>query len=122
VHRAEFVRADLEPPHQTGHIALFSATTDNSKAIVTISTIYCTSKSSCIAQCMRRYCEVQRFVGYLKQLTVDDKGFVAVIGFGVPPHAHDNDPVRGLQCAMVGSNCVNMRTFNLVYALFILLL
>ena len=52
-------------------------------------------------------------MGYLKQLTVDDKGFVAVIGFGVPPHAHDNDPVRGLQCAMVGSNCVNMRTFNL---------
>mmetsp|Transcript_9782 Transcript_9782/g.24170 ORF Transcript_9782/g.24170 Transcript_9782/m.24170 type:complete len:1140 (-) Transcript_9782:196-3615(-) len=44
--------------------------------------------------------EVQRFEGYLKEVTVDDKGFVAVIGFGVPPHAHDDDPVRGLQCAM----------------------
>jgi hypothetical protein len=53
------------------------------------------------------YAKVQRFEGYLKEVTVDDKGFVAVIGFGVPPHAHDDDPVRGLQCAMVGSSCVD---------------
>lgn len=44
--------------------------------------------------------EVQTFEGYLKEVTVDDKGFVAVMGFGVPPYAHDNDPERGVLCAM----------------------
>lgn len=52
-----------------------------------------------------RYREVQRSEGYLKEVTVDDKGFVAVIGFGLPPHAHKDDPLRGLQCAMVGLSC-----------------
>ena len=43
---------------------------------------------------------VMRFEGFVKEVTVDDKGMVLVVGFGVPPRLHDNDPERAVRAAL----------------------
>ena len=37
---------------------------------------------------------------FVKEFTLDDKGLVVVLGFGVPPNAHEDDALRGLRCAL----------------------
>jgi class 3 adenylate cyclase/tetratricopeptide (TPR) repeat protein len=41
-----------------------------------------------------------RYDGWLKELTVDDKGMTLVAAFGVPPFTHENDPARAVQAAL----------------------
>eukprot|EP00002_Diphylleia_rotans_P030805 TRINITY_DN6370_c0_g1_i7.p1 TRINITY_DN6370_c0_g1~~TRINITY_DN6370_c0_g1_i7.p1 ORF type:complete len:1413 (+),score=235.95 TRINITY_DN6370_c0_g1_i7:176-4414(+) len=38
--------------------------------------------------------------GFIRQVIVDDKGFVAIVAFGVPGFSHDDDPQRGLESAL----------------------
>src|SRR5207249_12297327 len=49
-------------------------------------------------------CELQRalyhFEGSINKLSVDDKGVTLVAALGLPPLAHENDPVRGVQAAL----------------------
>jgi class 3 adenylate cyclase/tetratricopeptide (TPR) repeat protein len=40
-----------------------------------------------------------RFDGWLKELTMDDKGTTLVAVFGVPPHSHEDDPSRAIEAA-----------------------
>ncbi len=43
---------------------------------------------------------VYRFQGTLDRLSIGDKGIMFLILFGAPPLAHEDDPVRALQCAL----------------------
>lgn len=42
----------------------------------------------------------QRYEGSINKVAVDDKGTVMIALFGVPPYAHEDDPVRGVRCAL----------------------
>lgn len=44
---------------------------------------------------------IYRFEGSVSKISQDDKGVVVDAAFGLPPLAHANDPVRGLQAAMM---------------------
>jgi len=44
--------------------------------------------------------DVAHYEGFIKELTVDDKGLVLVVGFGVPPYAHEDDAARGTLAAL----------------------
>jgi class 3 adenylate cyclase len=43
---------------------------------------------------------VSRYDGWLKELTIDEKGTTLVAVFGVPPFSHENDPVRAMHAAL----------------------
>lgn len=43
---------------------------------------------------------VQRFGGSIHQLMDGDKGMVLLAAFGLPPHAHEDDPSRGVMAAL----------------------
>ena len=43
---------------------------------------------------------VARFDGWLKEITIDDKGTTVVAAFGVPPFSHEDDPDRAVQAAL----------------------
>jgi predicted ATPase/class 3 adenylate cyclase len=43
---------------------------------------------------------VNRYEGTINKLAMDDKGTIALILFGAPPRAHEDDPERGLRCAL----------------------
>lgn len=43
---------------------------------------------------------VGRYQGWIKEMTTDDKGTTLVVVFGVPPFTHQDDPARGVQCAL----------------------
>lgn len=49
-------------------------------------------------------CTIQRIVsrleGVVNKLSLDDKGVCLVAGFGLPPLAHEDDPVRAMRCAL----------------------
>lgn len=40
------------------------------------------------------------FEGSLNKFLMDDKGSTLLAAFGLPPHAHNNDPIRGVLCAL----------------------
>ncbi len=42
---------------------------------------------------------IARYEGSLNKVTVDDKGTVLLVLFGVPPLTHEDDPIRALACA-----------------------
>jgi class 3 adenylate cyclase/tetratricopeptide (TPR) repeat protein len=44
---------------------------------------------------------LQRYEGSLKQVVVDDKGLTLIAVFGLPPLAHEDDPARATQTALV---------------------
>lgn len=47
---------------------------------------------------------VARYDGWLKEITMDDKGTALVVAFGVPPFTHEDDPVRAVEAALaIGS-------------------
>eukprot|EP00002_Diphylleia_rotans_P028322 TRINITY_DN5717_c0_g2_i3.p1 TRINITY_DN5717_c0_g2~~TRINITY_DN5717_c0_g2_i3.p1 ORF type:complete len:1064 (+),score=174.90 TRINITY_DN5717_c0_g2_i3:957-4148(+) len=41
-----------------------------------------------------------KYQGFLRQLLMDDKGCVAILGFGIPGHEYSDGPQRGLCCAV----------------------
>jgi predicted ATPase/class 3 adenylate cyclase len=43
---------------------------------------------------------IYRHEGSSNKLAVDDKGTIAIVLFGAPPHAHEDDPARALRCAL----------------------
>jgi class 3 adenylate cyclase/tetratricopeptide (TPR) repeat protein len=43
---------------------------------------------------------IQRYEGGINKVAVDDKGTVAIVLFGAPPRAHEDDPERALRCAL----------------------
>jgi class 3 adenylate cyclase/tetratricopeptide (TPR) repeat protein len=43
---------------------------------------------------------VYHYEGSINKLSVDDKGVTLVAALGLPPLAHENDPVRGVQAAL----------------------
>jgi len=47
---------------------------------------------------------VYRFEGSVSKISQDDKGVIIDAAFGLPPLAHADDPVRGLQAAMMIRN------------------
>ncbi|MEW6240343.1 MAG: adenylate/guanylate cyclase domain-containing protein [Chloroflexota bacterium] len=44
---------------------------------------------------------VYRYEGSLNKINVDDKGITVVAALGLPPFAHQDDPLRGVQAAMM---------------------
>jgi tetratricopeptide (TPR) repeat protein len=55
-------------------------------------------------QAQAAMCELQNalyhYEGSINKLSVDDKGVTLVAALGLPPLAHEDDPVRGVQAAM----------------------
>ncbi|RME28665.1 MAG: hypothetical protein D6798_01880 [Deltaproteobacteria bacterium] len=43
---------------------------------------------------------LERYQASINKLTVDDKGMNVLAALGLPPHAHEDDPVRGVLAAM----------------------
>ena len=43
---------------------------------------------------------VQRYEGSINKVAVDDKGTIAIVLFGAPPFAHQDDAERALRCAL----------------------
>ncbi|MBI3964009.1 MAG: adenylate/guanylate cyclase domain-containing protein, partial [Chloroflexi bacterium] len=43
---------------------------------------------------------VYRYEGSINKINVDDKGVMVLAAFGLPPLAHEDDPVRGVQAAL----------------------
>ncbi len=41
-----------------------------------------------------------RYDGWLKEITMDDKGTTLVAAFGVPPFSHEDDPARAVRAAL----------------------
>lgn len=41
-----------------------------------------------------------RYGGTIHQLTDGDKGMVVLVAYGLPPHAHEDDPARGVRAAL----------------------
>jgi len=44
---------------------------------------------------------VYRFEGSINKISQDDKGVMIDVAFGLPPRAHADDPVRGVQTALI---------------------
>ncbi|HET9907383.1 MAG TPA: AAA family ATPase [Anaerolineales bacterium] len=44
---------------------------------------------------------VYRYEGSINKINVDDKGITIVAAFGLPPFAHEDDPTRGVQAALL---------------------
>ncbi len=49
---------------------------------------------------------MKKYEGGIKEFSVDDKGVVAVIGFGLPPFGHEDDATRGIHAAFDITNAV----------------
>jgi len=49
-----------------------------------------------------------RYQGWLKEITMDEKGTTIVSAFGVPPFTHEDDPVRAVQAALAIQNDLRM--------------
>ncbi len=49
---------------------------------------------------------LKKYEGGIKEFSVDDKGVVAVIGFGLPPFGHEDDPARGVYAAFEITNAI----------------
>jgi len=43
---------------------------------------------------------LQRYDGWLKEITMDDKGTTVIAVFGVPPYSHEDDAARALNAAL----------------------
>lgn len=43
---------------------------------------------------------VATYEGSIVRLAMDDKGTILLILFGAPPHAHEDDPLRAVRCAL----------------------
>ena len=43
---------------------------------------------------------LERYNGWLKEITMDEKGTTLVAAFGVPPFSHEDDPTRAVQAAL----------------------
>lgn len=43
---------------------------------------------------------IARYEGTFRQFLIDDKGSVLIAAFGVPPYAHEDDPMRAVECAL----------------------
>ncbi|KAJ1636139.1 nucleotide cyclase [Pavlovales sp. CCMP2436] len=43
---------------------------------------------------------VSRYEGTITRISIDDKGTVLKVTFGLPPFLHTDDPTRGVLCAM----------------------
>ncbi|MEO5703917.1 MAG: AAA family ATPase [Candidatus Limnocylindrales bacterium] len=43
---------------------------------------------------------LERYHGWLKEITMDEKGTTLVAAFGVPPFSHEDDPTRAVQAAL----------------------
>jgi len=52
-----------------------------------------------IARLVQR--SVYRFEGSINKINVDDKGITIVAALGLPPFAHEDDPARGVQAALM---------------------
>ena len=44
--------------------------------------------------------ELERYHGWLKEITMDEKGTTLVAVFGVPPFSHEDDPTRAVRAAV----------------------
>lgn len=44
---------------------------------------------------------LERYHGWLKEITMDEKGTTLVVAFGVPPFSHEDDPTRAVQAALM---------------------
>ncbi len=53
---------------------------------------------------------LRRYEGVINKLSVDDKGATLVAAFGLPPHAHEDDPVRAVYAAFALRN--HLRSFG----------
>ena len=65
-----------------------------------------------IARLVQR--SVYRYEGSINKINVDDKGITIVAAMGLPPFAHEDDPVRGVQAALMirkELSNVNMRSY-----------
>ena len=53
---------------------------------------------------------VYRYEGSINKISVDDKGITLVAALGLPPFAHEDDPARGVQAAlMIRSELVKLK-------------
>src|SRR6266511_4831061 len=55
---------------------------------------------------------VYRFEGILNKISQDDKGVMIDAAFGLPPLAHGDDPLRGIQSALMIRNELQARGFH----------
>ena len=65
-----------------------------------------------IARLVQR--SVYRYEGSINKINVDDKGITIVAALGLPPFSHEDDPVRGVQAALMirkELNNVNIRSY-----------
>jgi class 3 adenylate cyclase/tetratricopeptide (TPR) repeat protein len=61
-----------------------------------------------IARLIQR--SVYRYEGSINKINVDDKGITIVAALGLPPFAHEDDPARGVQSAlMIRKELTNLR-------------
>jgi len=66
------------------------------------------SEAQNIARLIQR--SVYRYEGSINKISVDDKGITMVAAMGLPPFSHEDDPVRGLQAAlMIRKELVNLK-------------
>ncbi|HSL42495.1 MAG TPA: adenylate/guanylate cyclase domain-containing protein [Anaerolineales bacterium] len=56
-------------------------------------------KAQAIARLIQR--SVYRYEGSINKINVDDKGITIVAALGLPPFAHEDDPARGVQAALM---------------------
>ena len=56
-------------------------------------------KAQNIAKLIQR--SVYRYEGSINKINVDDKGITIVAALGLPPFAHEDDPARGVQAALM---------------------
>jgi len=60
-----------------------------------------------IARVIQR--SVYRYEGSINKINVDDKGITIVAAFGLPPLSHEDDPLRGVQAAlMIRKELINL--------------
>jgi class 3 adenylate cyclase/tetratricopeptide (TPR) repeat protein len=49
-----------------------------------------------------------RYHGWLKEITMDEKGTTLVAAFGVPPYSHEDDPSRAVQAALALQSAIRL--------------
>jgi class 3 adenylate cyclase/tetratricopeptide (TPR) repeat protein len=57
------------------------------------------AESQSLARLIQR--SVYRYEGSINKINVDDKGITLVAALGLPPFAHEDDPARGVQAALM---------------------
>ena len=66
-----------------------------------------------IARLVQR--SVYRYEGSINKINVDDKGITIVAALGLPPFAHEDDPARGVQSAlMIRKELTNLRVHSFI--------